>query len=174
MSKLLSLVIVTVFLGCLGCSHHQATISDTADLQSPSTNKERSLSLFSINSSDGIILITTNNIASYDWESHTITLKPGVKERLLTKLTPDLVSGHPFQLTAKGQPIYDGNFITSLSSITLNTPVIDLQSFDRIPLREDQIRIELGYPTEDFFQGHDPRNADAIYESLKEANILKD
>ena len=49
---------------------------------------------FSIRSASGVELITINDIQEYHWPTHTLTLAPGVLERLQKQLAGELVSGY--------------------------------------------------------------------------------
>lgn len=125
-----------------------------------------------IDSPNGTPIIAADEIVSYDWDTHTMTLKPGVKDRLSKKQLKQLI-GRKFEITAYGKTIYSGLFAASLMSRSINSPVINLQPMGD-SLSPNEIRIELGYPTEKFFKGKDPRGAVEIRESLDEAGKLRD
>jgi hypothetical protein len=109
----------------------------------------------------GAVLVTADQIRSYDWATHTITLAPKVQGELSAKLfqTRRIVGGAPFAIHVSGKPIYAGNFTSIVSSASMATPaiVLDLQVVDS-KLAADRLRIQLGYPTAEFFKGEDPRS----------------
>lgn len=124
-----------------------------------------------IQSADGKTFVATADIEYYEWWSHTITLAAGLRTRLLDELARGLVSGHPFRVVVKGETIYQGVITSGFSSFSFDSPVIDLTPFD---LQEEQIRIQLGYPTEMDFTGEDPRGDTRIREALEREGKLKD
>jgi len=135
--------------------------------------RDRSMNGLSVKSLDGTTLIANQEIVSYDWKSHTITLKPGVRKRLSKRLAGDLVGGRSFEVTANGTALYRGKFTSSELPISLDAVVINLHPIDK-SLSDDQIRIELGYPSRQFFKRDDPRNVEGIREALEAANMLKE
>jgi hypothetical protein len=128
-----------------------------------------------IRDDNGNVLIAARDIRSYDWPTHTITLAPNVRTALAAELlkTRRLVSGVPFAVCLDGKPLYDGKFTISASSFSFATPVIVLdpiaQQSDAI---ENRLRIQLGYPTEEFFKGDDPRDDARIDAALRAAGKL--
>jgi hypothetical protein len=130
-----------------------------------------------IRSKDGQVLIAANDIRSYDWTTHTLTLEPKVREALHDRLLHEatLVAGVPFAVAIAGKTIYTGTFTSGFSSFQFATPVIlsDGQGVDA-KLASDQLRIELGYPTAKYFKGDDPRGDQRIREALKAAGKLRE
>jgi hypothetical protein len=125
---------------------------------------------------DGEVIIPADKIKSYDWATHTITLQPGAKPALANDpllAGQKLVSGVPFSVCLDGKAIYGGVFTTSASSRSFSTPVIVYLpiAYDATILK-DGIRIQLGYPTEEFFKGDDPRNDKRIKDALRAAGKL--
>ena len=127
---------------------------------------------FAILSADGSPLIAKNDIVAYAWKNHTLTLKRGVRQRLGKRLLNRLAGGYEFEVTADGQRFYRGMLTTSESSRSFSTPIINLNPLDKT-LTENQIRIDLGYPSSKFFKGDDPRDANAIKRSLEKAKLLE-
>ena len=121
-----------------------------------------------IRSEDGEVLIAADQIRSYEWTTHTLTLAPKVRGELFARLQGRLVSGVSFSVTVNGKVVYKGTFTTTLSSKSFSTLVIvlDAQSLDP-KLRKDELRIQLGYPTAEFFKGMDPRADRRIREALE-------
>lgn len=127
-----------------------------------------------IRSEEGKVVIAANQIRSYEWATHTLTLAPRVREELASRLAKDrIVSGIPFTIAVGGKDVYAGTFTTTFSSQSFSTPVIvvDAQAVEA-KLGEDQLRIQLGYPTAKFFRGDDPRAASRIQQALKTAGKL--
>src|SRR5262245_1988278 len=70
-----------------------------------------------IRSDDGTVLIAADQIRSYDWPTHTMTLAPKVRGQLADRLLKSrrLASGVPFAVTVGGKVIYRGTFTSLLS-----------------------------------------------------------
>jgi hypothetical protein len=110
-----------------------------------------------------------------------MTLAPGQRIRLGERLCNDanlpggkrLVSGIPFVVAVGGKRIYGGNFTTSASSFSFDTPVIVIEpvAFNAAMIH-DRIRIQLGYPTKEFFKGQDPRNDPRLRAALRNTGKL--
>src|SRR5215831_7912936 len=78
-----------------------------------------------VRAEDGKVLIAADQIRSYDWATHTLTLAPKVRDELAKRLRKDrLVSGIPFAVTVGGKVVYQGSFTTTESSRSFSTPVI--------------------------------------------------
>jgi hypothetical protein len=122
-----------------------------------------------IRSADGKVVIAADQIRSYEWATHILTLVPNVRDELATRLRKDrAVSGIPFAVTVGGNVIYTGTFTTVMSSKSFSTPVIVVDAqLVKPKLGADQLRIQLGYPTVEFFKGEDPRADRRIREALK-------
>lgn len=123
---------------------------------------------------DGKVIVAADQIQFYDWASHTLNLHPAARAKLATSLLEGkrLVSGVPFSMCVGGKPIYDGMFTTSVSSKSLPSPVIVMAG--GIASGKNQLPIQLGYPTEKFFEGEDPRGDKRIEEALRTAGKLAD
>ncbi len=130
-----------------------------------------------IRSEDGKVVIAADQIRSYDWATHTLTLAPKVRDELSKKLIRDsqIISGIPFAMTVDGQAIYKGKFTSCSSSRTLSTVtiVIDMAAIDP-KLKANQLRIQLGYPGADFFKGDDPRADKRLKNALDTEGKLAD
>jgi hypothetical protein len=127
-----------------------------------------------IRSGDGKVLIAADQIRSYEWATHTLTLAPKARDELAKRLAKDrIVSGIPFAVTVGGKDVYKGKFTTVVSSMSFSTPIIvvDAQAVEP-KLGADQLRIQLGYPTAEFFKGKDPRGDRRVREALKAADKL--
>jgi hypothetical protein len=128
-----------------------------------------------IRSDDGKVLIAADQIRSYDWATHTLTLTTKARQELADQLrkTKRIVSGIPFAVTVGGKVVYSGTFTSVVSSRSFSTPMIltDPATIDP-KMGPDQLRIQLGYPTADFFKGDDPRADKRVHEALKAAGKL--
>ena len=127
-----------------------------------------------IRAPDGTVLITADEIVSYNWSTHTITLKPDVRKNLAKKLRGGLVKGEPFIVAVGGKKTYEGTFTSLLSSASFSSVVIVLDESAYLPtsLEQNQVRIGLGYPGKVAFKGEDPRNDARIETALKESGKL--
>jgi len=112
-------------------------------------------------------IFSIKDIVTYNAQTHEIKLSTDAFERISGLEVP--VQGKSFMVCVDRQPIYWGAFWTPISSI----------SFDGVtiwkPLGAQEIKIvtlELGYPSESFYGGEDPRNDPQILESLEQAGKL--
>jgi hypothetical protein len=116
-------------------------------------------------------IISTADILVYDWDNHRIELKEEAYDALNEILSANLpISGRPFVIISEGERIYAGAFWSTLSSMSFDGVTI-IQ-----PVNPDgqQIQITLGYPSEMFFEGEDPRDDPRVWNALKEAGLLAD
>lgn len=124
---------------------------------------------------DGKALISADQIRGYDWSTHTLTLASKVGERLADQLlqTRRLVSGVAFKVAVDGKPIYAGNFTSTFSSKSFSTAIILVGAgLAEDKLGPDQLRIQLGYPSPQFFKGADPRADPRLRKALHAAGKL--
>ena len=129
---------------------------------------------FEIRGADDKVVIAADDVLAYEWASHTLTLKPKVRKNLFEKLKGKLLHGEPFIVSVGGKVVYQGNWKSVLSSIPCTTPVIMLDGRALDPkLGEDQVRIELGYPSKDYFKGEDPRGDQRVRNALEASGKLK-
>jgi len=122
----------------------------------------------------GNVIIAADQIQFYDWASHTLSLEPAARAKLATSLLEGkrLVSGVPFSVCVGGKPIYEGMFTTSVSSKSLTAPTIVMAG--GLATGMNQLHIQLGYPTDKFFKGQDPRADKRIEAALQAAGKLAD
>jgi len=113
-------------------------------------------------------VIATKDIISYTKDTHEIELTAEAYERVMELKVP--TTGKAFVVCVDKAPIYWGAFWTGFSS----------QSFDGVTIwvpslspKENIIQLELGYPSEGFYQGEDPRSNPVIMQSLEKADKLK-
>ena len=116
---------------------------------------------------DGLVF-TVDDIISYDKDTHEIELTYEAYKRITELEVP--TSGKSFVVCVDRAPIYWGAFWTPISS----------QSFDGVTIlvnlsaqTKNTIKIGLGYPSESFSRGEDPRSNSEIMESLEKAGKLK-
>lgn len=128
-----------------------------------------------LRSRDGSVLIASDEIVAYDWSSHILTLKQGVRKNLQSKLRGSLANGHRFVVAVDGKSVYEGTVTSIISSSAFATPVIVVDEAIYLPkrLKENQVKIALGYPGEGIFKGKDPRADPRIKASLKSAGKLR-
>jgi hypothetical protein len=110
-------------------------------------------------------LLTQEDIVSYDWPKHALTLTDAA-EKKLRKLDVG-VSGKEFVIVADGQRCYAGAFWTSFSSMSCDRPVIIVSSEGPV------FSIERAYPTAEFAQGEDLRGDPRILRVLTAAGKIK-
>ena len=110
-------------------------------------------------------LLTEQDIVSYDWPKHALTLT-GAAEKKLRKLDVG-VGGREFVTVADGQRCYVGAFWTSFSSLGHAHPVVIVSSEGPV------FPIERAYPTAEFAQGEDPRGDPRILRVLTAIGKLK-
>ena len=123
----------------------------------------------------GHVLIAADRIVSYDWPTHTLTLAPGERAKLAAEIhkNKQLVSGIPITINIGGKPIYSGKITSLVSSFSLATLVIVIdQKIIEPKLSDDHLRIQLGYPTGQFFQGDDPRGKPQLRTAYRAAGKL--
>lgn len=114
-------------------------------------------------------ILTTEDIAQYDWESHTLDLTTPAYNQLLAIFSRGMpMSGVPFVIVSHGQRIYAGAFWSPASSLSFDGVVI-LQPADPTA---GTLFINLGYPGQDFFTGEDPRDDPRLREALDNAGVL--
>lgn len=111
-------------------------------------------------------ILSSEDIVAYDWETHEITLTPAAIERIRALKVP--TSGIPFVVCVGREPIYQGAFWTAFSSQSYDGVVIET-----LRVEQGSMRIALGYPGPDFYQGQDPRSDGRILQALEEAGKRK-
>jgi hypothetical protein len=111
-------------------------------------------------------VLTSEDIDWYDADSHVIKLAPSVGSLLDALELP----GRPFFVTIGRTPIYAGGFMAAYFSRTYDGVVILWPPMDG---GQDEIKIQLGYPGEDFFTGEDPRSDSRIIHALRQAGKLR-
>jgi hypothetical protein len=111
--------------------------------------------------------LTEREIDFYEWSTHKLKLKPGVVNKVESKLSGSLVHGVRFMVAANGVNCYEGVFTTSLSSFSQSCPVICFEDIETDPDRWDtELMISLGYPGPEYFRGKDPRSDPRIRAAL--------
>jgi hypothetical protein len=112
-------------------------------------------------------IVSLGDIVSYNRNTHEIELTAEGYERLLELEVP--TNGKVFVVCIDHQPVYWGAFWVAYSSLTFDGVTI------LIPLSPDRhtIQIGLGYPSESFYTGEDPRSNPEIMQSLRQADKLR-
>ena len=113
-------------------------------------------------------IISYSDIIFYDTTSHIITLKTPIDSLYIE----NDVHGTPFILTLDGEKIYGGWFWIAASSAICHWVVIE-PDCPSDNLKDNEFRIKLGYPSEDYFQGVDPRNNQRIFKRLHQDGKVK-
>jgi hypothetical protein len=112
-------------------------------------------------------VIGPGDIITYNSTNHAITLTTDAYNRV-TDLRPG-VYGESFVVCVNRSPIYWGAFWTPISSVSFSGIAIEIP-FN--PALANTIAISLGYPSQSFFKGDDPRNNKTIMASLKQSGKL--
>jgi len=111
--------------------------------------------------------ISQGDIVSYNKETHEIELTAAAAQRVSELQVP--LNGKAFVVCVNRQPIYWGAFWTPLSAASFDGVVI----MKPLSLEKPVIRLELGYPSESYFKGSDPRSNPKIIDALSRAGKLK-
>lgn len=113
-------------------------------------------------------LLTEADLVQYVWASHEMTLTASGYEKLHSLKLP--TTGVSFVVCVNKSPVYAGAFWPAYSSQSWDGVTIDpiLMTPER-PV----VKIELGYPGSDFYQGTDPRGDERIRATLEKAGKLK-
>ena len=112
-------------------------------------------------------IIGAGDIITYDASTHEIKLTDSAYERISKLKVP--VGGKSFLVCVDKAPIYWGSFWVGFSSLSFDGVTIwkpfDVQG-------SKVIALTLGYPSEDFYSGQDPRDNPAVMESLEKTGKL--
>jgi hypothetical protein len=115
-------------------------------------------------------ILSLEDIIAYTWETHEMVLTPSAYWRLAQLQTSiSLGTGLPFVICVGSERVYGGAFWTSYSSAVFGGIVIDVYPTEK----KRPIRIQLGYPSAEWFTGEDLRSDPRIFRSLEEAGKLK-
>jgi len=135
---------------------------------------DESIGALDIRSPDGKVIVAADEIRHYDWTTHSMTWSPGVKKRLFSDRTKELIEGSPFAVCVGGRSIYTGKFVSSFSSHSVDAVVIRDFSWEneRDPIPDDVARLELGYPSAEHFKGQDLRAHPEIRKAVEAAGKL--
>ena len=108
-------------------------------------------------------LITGDEILSYDFSTHAMTLR----REVLARIPSPPAGGAPFVVVAYGHRVYLGVFITIASSRSFAVPaiVVDRHVMDPAQPR-DTLVIDRSYPPPEFGVGPDPRGDERIKTAL--------
>ncbi len=115
--------------------------------------------------------IKTDDIHNFLWEDQLINLKETAYKSLVFLFSDNLpLSGLPFVIVSHGERIYAGAFWSPFSSASFDGVTI-IQPLDPAGM---PLVITLGYPTDAFFSGEDPRYDLRLKQALENADLLWD
>jgi hypothetical protein len=112
-------------------------------------------------------IISTQDIVTYNAQTHELKLTAEAFERISSLEVP--VRGKSFAVCVDKAPVYWGAFWTPISSISFGGVTIWK------PLNYQEVKVitfELGYPSQSFYGGEDPRNKAELINSLDKAGKL--
>ncbi|HTY81214.1 MAG TPA: hypothetical protein VMB24_00365 [Dehalococcoidales bacterium] len=112
-------------------------------------------------------VISQRDIVTYNEQTHELKLTPSSFERIASLDVP--VQGRSFVVCVGKKPVYWGAFWNPVSSISFNGVTIWKPYTDQDPAI---VKLELGYPSPDFYSGNDPRNSPEILKNLEHAGKL--
>lgn len=114
--------------------------------------------------------LTTDDIASYEYHTHTIHFSETVHDRLKEWGNLNL---RTFVVTVMGDPVYWGKFMCDLNSQICQNPIIKLDMTNLGNVAPETIIIERAYP-QYFGSPTDPdiRDNVRVFEALRQAGIL--
>jgi hypothetical protein len=113
-------------------------------------------------------LFSTVDIVSYERDTNIITLKPAAYATVDALQVP--VTGLSFVVCVDKAPVYWGAFWSPESSQSFDGVIIWTLAYDST---KTDVRLELGYPSPDYFHGADPRSNPEIITALEKAGKLK-
>lgn len=114
-------------------------------------------------------ILVTSDIENYQWDVHMIYVTPEAYQKILAILSLGIPnSGVPFVIVSHSERIYAGAFWSPNSSLPFDGVVI-MHPFD--PAGAPLV-ISLGFPSEEFFTGEDPRSDPRLRQSLQDADLL--
>ena len=111
------------------------------------------------------VVLTDEDIFWYNKSSHQMKLTEEGKNKL-EALTIEL-RGTPFTMRLKGREIYNGSFMTPVSSFSCSGIVIEVWQD-----QETVVKIENGYPSSQLFTGTDPRDNSELLEYFQKMGKL--
>ena|GEM_PF-1126200 len=115
-------------------------------------------------------ILSVEDIIAYTWETHEMELTPSAYGRIAQlQISISLGAGLPFMICVGSERVYSGAFWTSYSSAIFGGIVIDVYPAEK----HRTIRIQLGYPSAEWFTGEDLRSDPRIFRSLEEAGKLR-
>jgi hypothetical protein len=112
------------------------------------------------------LFISDNEIVWYDKTSFQFKLTEEGTKKISSLEVP--VAGSLFAARIDGEEIYTGSFWVSFSSLSYSGIVIDA-----LRIQNNTIRIDLGYPSSQFFEGVDNRNDPRIIDHFQKLGKLK-
>ena len=104
---------------------------------------------------------TSDDMIAYNNKNHTFMLRNKIYGKFRKLDIP--VFGRAFVVAVDRSPIYWGVFWSGFSSVSFEGVVI-VQPFSET---NEELKIQLGYPNENFFRGKDPRGNPEILEIIE-------
>ncbi|TWT50654.1 hypothetical protein Pla22_33970 [Rubripirellula amarantea] len=145
---------------CVSCEQHHAA------------SRTPTLSTVEVRTTADAIVFSQPDIVVYNWQTHTITLRRGLRAELRDRFSSHLVTGVPFSICVNDTPVVKGTMTTSLSSAAFDDIVLNLDPIDAV--NENQVKISLGYPTDAWFTGDDLRASPVLYDALVSLSKIRD
>jgi hypothetical protein len=113
-------------------------------------------------------IITMDDVLSYNAKTHVILLTAQTFKRFNRKL----LWNAPFVVCIGNERVYSGIFISVICQSIFSGVVIEGWELASEPTKPETIEIQLGYPSEKFFKGKDPRSDPRIIKALEKAGKL--
>jgi len=114
---------------------------------------------------DDKLVVSNEDFVSYNQTSHEIKLtKPGVGKIEALNVS---VFGDPFVVKIDGEEIYNGTFMTPISSL----PLASSEAVIVTLVQNDTIRIQMGYPGTESAD-RDPRNDSRVFDFFQKTGKL--
>jgi len=164
---LLSVFLLFGLLTASGCSSKQASEGFAIYLTKDDIPVAEMEKLSHIDLAD-TPAVSINDIISYNRATHEIELTPDAYERVMGLEVS--TSGRSFLVCVDRAPVYWGAFWTPLSSQSFSGVSIWVYPYSQ---QGNIITLQLGYPSQSFYQGEDPRSNPIIMESLDKAGKLR-
>lgn len=132
--------------------------------------QEKHQSMEWINPSNNEILFTINDIIRFDWEKQIFELRRGKAMELMAKVSRRLQV--PFIIKANDVIIYEGCFMSSLSSMSSHKPTITDGLLEKIV--PPMYKISAGYPSDKFANNTKERFNPVMFDILKSQGKITD
>jgi hypothetical protein len=166
----LTIVLLILTLFAPGCGCRQEAGEGFAIYLSADDTPPAKLAILSHVEIAATPILSRDDIVSYSRETHEIEVTRVAYLRVRELEVP--LTGRSFAVCVDRHPVYVGAFMTSLWSGTFDGVVILQWLTVETSLDHHVLRLELGYPTPEWFSGQDPRADPSILEALERAEKL--